>query len=77
MSTGLVDGWTKRLLFGMYYDRNVFLPTPATTLPAKPLPAPRTLSYPFVGFDILEDKYGKQAMRTRSARPRICISGRR
>jgi len=59
VSTGLVDGWTKRLLFGMYYDRNVFLPTPATTLPAKPLPAPRTLSYPFVGFDILQDKYGK------------------
>jgi len=59
VSTGLVDGWSKRLLFGMYYDQNDFLPTPATLLPAKPLPAPRTLSYPFVGFDILEDKYGK------------------
>ena len=59
VSTGLVDGWTKRLLFGMYYDRNDFLPTPATTLPAKPLPPQRTLSYPFVGFDILQDKYGK------------------
>ena len=59
ISSGLVDGWTKRLLFGMYYDRNDFLPTPATTLPAKPLPAPRTLSYPFVGFDILQDRYGK------------------
>jgi hypothetical protein len=59
VSSGLVDGWTKRLLFGMYYDRNDFLPTLATTLPAMPLPAPRTLSYPFVGFDILQDKYGK------------------
>ena len=59
LSSGLVDGWTKRLLFGMYYDRNDFLPTPATTLPAKPLPVPRTLSYPFVGFDILQDNYGK------------------
>jgi hypothetical protein len=59
VSAGLIDGWSKRLLFGMYYDRNEFLPTPATTLSAKPLPAPRTLSYPFVGFDILEDKYGK------------------
>jgi hypothetical protein len=59
VSTGLVDGWSKRLLFGMYYDRNDFLPTPATSLPAKPLPPPRTLSYPFVGFDILQDKYGK------------------
>jgi hypothetical protein len=59
VSTGLVDGWSKRLLFGMYYDRNDFSPTPATTLPAKPLPPERTLSYPFVGFDIIEDKYGK------------------
>ncbi|MGA8757736.1 MAG: hypothetical protein WB611_15635 [Stellaceae bacterium] len=59
VSGGLVDGWTKRLLFGMYYDRNDFLPTPATSLPANPLPPQRTLSYPFVGFDIAQDKYGK------------------
>lgn len=59
LSAGLVDGWTKRLLFGMHYDRNLFVPTPLTSLPAKPLPPDRTLSYPFVGFDILEDKYGK------------------
>jgi outer membrane protein assembly factor BamA len=59
ISGGLVDGWTRRLLFGLYYDRNEFLPTPATTLPAKPLPPQRTLSYPFVGFDILQDEYKK------------------
>ena len=59
VSTGLADGWSKRLLFGMYYDRNDFLPTPATTLPAKPLPPERTLSYPFVGFDIIQDLYAK------------------
>ena len=59
VSTGLIDGWSRRLLFGMYYDRNDFLPTPATTLPAKPLPPDRTLSYPFVGFDIIQDQYGK------------------
>lgn len=59
VSTGLVDGWSKRLLFGMYYDRNDFLPTPSTTLPANPLPPQRTLSYPFVGIDIIEDKFAK------------------
>ena len=59
VSTGLIDGWSRRLLFGMYYDRNDFLPTPATTLPAKPLPPDRTLAYPFVGFDIIQDQYGK------------------
>jgi hypothetical protein len=59
LSTGLVDGWTKRLLFGMRYDRNIFTQAPLSMLPAKQLPADRTLSYPFVGFDIVQDKYKK------------------
>jgi outer membrane protein assembly factor BamA len=59
LSNGLIDGWTKRLTFGMRYDSNLFLPTPNTTLPANPLPPDRTLSYPFVGFDIIQDKYKK------------------
>ena len=59
ISRGLVDGWTQRLLFGMHYDANYFVPTPGTTLPAKPLPPNRTLSYPFVGFDIAQDDFKK------------------
>ena len=59
ISRGLIDGWTRRLTFGMRYDRNLFLPTPVTSLPAKQLPPDRTLSYPFVGFDILQDQYKK------------------
>ena len=59
ISSGLVDGWSKRLLFGMYYDRNEFLPTPGTAFPTNPLPPPRTLSYPFVGFDVVQDDYRK------------------
>jgi hemolysin activation/secretion protein len=55
----LTDGWTKRLTFGMRYDRNIFLPTPVTSMPARQLPPDRTLSYPFVGFDVLQDKYQK------------------
>jgi len=59
LSSGLVDGWVKRLTFGMTYDRNIFVPTPLTATPAKVLPPDRTLSYPFVGFDILQDYYKK------------------
>ena len=59
ISSGLVDGWTKRWTFGMRYDRNLFLPAPITTVPAKILPPDRTLSYPFTGFDILQDAYKK------------------
>jgi hypothetical protein len=59
ISDGLVNGWAKRLLFGMHYDKNQFVPTPVTSLPATPLPPDRTLSYPYVGFEVLEDKYAK------------------
>jgi outer membrane protein assembly factor BamA len=59
VSSGLIDGWTKRLMFGVRYDRKLFLPTPGTGIPAKQLPPDRTLAYPFVGFDILQDKYKK------------------
>jgi hypothetical protein len=59
LSSGLIDGWTKRWTFGMRYDRNLFLPAPITTVPAKILPPDRTLSYPFTGFDILQDAYKK------------------
>jgi hypothetical protein len=59
VSGGLVDGYARRLLFGMHYDQNLFVPTPVTSLSANPLPPDRTLSYPFVGFDILKDNYKK------------------
>jgi hypothetical protein len=61
LSNGYIDGWTRRWTFGMRYDRNIFLPTPGTSLPTPPslMPPDRTLSYPFVGYDMLEDKYKK------------------
>jgi hypothetical protein len=59
ISSGLVDGWTKRWTFGMRYDRNLFSPAPITLVPAKILPPDRTLSYLFTGFDILQDAYKK------------------
>jgi hypothetical protein len=59
VSHGLIDGWTRRLTFGMRYDRNLFMPAPGTSVPARQLPPDRTLAYPFVGFDVLQDKYKK------------------
>ena len=59
VSNGLIDGWTRRYTFGMRYDSNAFLPTPVTSMAAKVLPPDRTLSYPFVGFDFLQDRYKK------------------
>src|SRR5271170_5648724 len=59
VSDGLIDGWTKRWLFGVIYDKSVFVPTLGTSTPARQLPADRILSYPFVGFDFLQDNYRK------------------
>jgi outer membrane protein assembly factor BamA len=59
VSNGLIDGWTRRFTFGVRYDRNIFLPAPVTSKPARQLPPDRILSYPFVGFDFLQDKYKK------------------
>jgi outer membrane protein assembly factor BamA len=59
LSHGLIDGWAKRLMFGVRYDRNAFVPTAVTSTPARELPPDRTLSYPFVGFDIIQDAYKK------------------
>lgn len=59
VSNGLLDGWAMRWLFGMSYDRNVFVPTPDTATPALQLPPDRILSYPFIGFDWVQDDYRK------------------
>ncbi len=61
VSKGLENGWVTRWTFGMRYDSNLFLRTPVTSLPALQLPPDRTLSYPFVGFDVIEDDYRKAA----------------
>ncbi|HUX74333.1 MAG TPA: hypothetical protein VMV25_10635 [Steroidobacteraceae bacterium] len=61
ISSGLQNGWTRRWLAGMRYDRNLFAPAPSMPVLAGPLPADRTLAYPFVGFDILQDDYKKTA----------------
>jgi hypothetical protein len=59
VSGGLINGWTKRWLAGMRYDRNVFAAVTDTSVPALHLPPSRTLSYPFAGFDIIQDNYKK------------------
>ena len=58
-SSGLVDGWTRRVYTGVRYDRNVFGQIPDNGTPATLLPPERTLSYPFAAFEVLQDDYRK------------------
>lgn len=56
VSRGLSAGWTTRWLAGFRYDRNLFREggdDPGTLL----LPEDRTLSYPWVGVELVQDRF--------------------
>jgi hypothetical protein len=57
LSTGLIDGWTRRIYAGMRYDQNVFVQAANTSTPAAVLPPDRTLSYPFIAAEITQDDF--------------------
>ena len=59
LSTGLVDGWTHRVYAGMRYDQNMFAQVPGTSTPATILPPNRTLSYPFIAAELVQDDFRK------------------
>jgi hypothetical protein len=59
LSTGLIDGWTRRIYGGMRYDQNVFAQVPGTSMPAAVLPPERTLSYPFIAAELVQDDFRK------------------
>jgi outer membrane protein assembly factor BamA len=59
LSSGLIDGWTRRVYAGIRYDQNVFAQAPGTSTPATVLPPNRTLSYPFIAAEMIQDDYRK------------------
>ncbi len=56
LSQGLSDGWVRRWTYGAGYDENIFGPAIDPELPAV-IPENRKLVYPFVGYEVLEDRY--------------------
>jgi hemolysin activation/secretion protein len=57
-SRGLVDGWSARWLAGVRYDDAVFGNWPGS-LPALSLPADRRFAYPWLGWQLVENRYTK------------------
>ncbi|HZX24655.1 MAG TPA: hypothetical protein VFF18_14060 [Woeseiaceae bacterium] len=55
-SPGLRGGWTRRWRAGVIYDDNVFGP-PDDLVRAGPVPEDRKLVYPYIGVEIIEDRY--------------------
>lgn len=56
LSQGLVDGWTRRWSAGFTFLRDRFSPGVGIEAPTL-LPADHTLSYPWIGFESVEDQY--------------------
>ena len=58
LSKGLRDGWVSRWTAGLAYDANRF--QPAENEPAPAVTAiDRTLAYPFVGYELRQDRFSK------------------
>jgi outer membrane protein assembly factor BamA len=57
LSTGLVDGLTRRIYGGMRYDQNAFAQVANASAPAAVLPPARTLSYPFIAAELTQDDF--------------------
>jgi outer membrane protein assembly factor BamA len=55
-SRGVIDGWTTRWLAGYRYDRSLFEES-FEDLPTVLLPEDRTLSYPWVGVEFIQDHF--------------------
>ncbi|MEO8466621.1 MAG: POTRA domain-containing protein [Gammaproteobacteria bacterium] len=56
VSGGVVGNLTRRWLFGVASDEDIFLPTAATPVP-RVLPQDRKLVYPWIGWQLLVDDY--------------------
>ena len=58
-SKGLVGGWVRRFTTGISYDENRFLEVPSSEFTTALIPEDRRLVCPFLGIEILEDRYEK------------------
>ena len=75
-SAGLRDGWVRRWSAGVVYDDNQFSAAPDSTLPTL-LPDDRKLVYPFLGFELLEDRYESTSNRDQMERTEDFFMGTR
>jgi outer membrane protein assembly factor BamA len=56
-SAGLADGWTRRLTAGLAYEEHRFSQLPDSSKSTAMLPDDRKFVYPFIGLEIVEDRF--------------------
>ena len=75
-SPGLRDGWARRWTAGFVYDQRDFSMVDDGTLPSL-LPADRVLAYPFIGLEIIEDRFESTSNRDQIERTEDFFLGSR
>ncbi|MEL7449103.1 MAG: POTRA domain-containing protein [Pseudomonadota bacterium] len=76
LSDGLQNGWVRRWTAGYIYDDNVFSERPEDALPPA-VPSDRKLSYPYIGFELLEDNFETTSNTNRMGRTEDFFIGTR
>ena len=73
-SDGLVEGWVQRYSVGVGYTEDVYADDP-TRIPPAELPPDQTLAYPFIRYEVIEDRYVRVMNRDKIARPEFFAMG--
>lgn len=75
-SRGLVGGWAQRWTYGITYARDSFGLDPLVP-PGGPLPEDRELLYPWVGFELVEDRFQERTNQDQILRTEDVLVGLR
>ena len=75
-SAGLRDGWVRRWTAGLVYDDNRFSDVANPTLPAA-IPDDKKFVYPYIGVEILEDRFEKSSNTNQISRTEDFFFGNR
>jgi outer membrane protein assembly factor BamA len=73
-SRGLQGAWVRRWTAGVTYDRDRFEPDPLEPL-GGPLPGDRTLVYPWLGFELVEDGFQERVNQDQILRTEDVLVG--
>lgn len=58
-SKGLINGWTRRYTTGLAYEEHRFSSADASTAPISIVPGDRKFVYPFIGIELMQDRFEK------------------
>lgn len=76
VSTGWRDGWVARWTAGASYKRDQFAEVPGSSL-GGPLPEDHTYAYPWLGFELVEDRYQERINQDQILRTEDVLVGLR